>query len=75
MMNRENEREIFNKKIKESRVTFNMNIEKSSEYKNLISGIKNQIKTSRQKALLAVNKELLILYWNIGRTILEYQEK
>lgn len=63
------------KKIKESRVTFNMNIEKSSEYKNLISGIKNQIKTSRQKALLAVNKELLILYWNIGRTILEYQEK
>jgi len=47
-----------------------MNIEKSSEYKDLISGIKIQIKNSRQKALLAVNEELLILYWNIGNIIL-----
>lgn len=52
-----------------------MSIEKSSEYKELISGIKLQIKNSRQKALLAVNKELLILYWNIGNVILKYQDK
>ncbi|EQB88682.1 putative nuclease of restriction endonuclease-like (RecB) superfamily [Clostridium punense] len=52
-----------------------MSIEKSSEFKELISGIKVQIKNSRQKALLAVNRELLILYWNIGNIILEYQDK
>lgn len=52
-----------------------MGIEKSDEYKELMSGIKLQIKNSRQKALLAVNKELLILYWNIGNIILRYQDK
>lgn len=52
-----------------------MSIEKSNEYKELISGIKLQIKNSRQKALLAVNKELLILYWNIGNIILKFQSK
>lgn len=39
-----------------------MSIEKPNEYKELISGIKFQIKNSRQKALLAVNEQLLILY-------------
>jgi predicted nuclease of restriction endonuclease-like (RecB) superfamily len=52
-----------------------MNIEKSNIYKEFISGIKTQIKNSQQKALLAVNKELLILYWNIGKVILDYQDK
>lgn len=54
---------------------FNMSIQKSIEYKALINHIKSQIKTSRQKALLAVNKELLILYWTIGNIILKYQNK
>lgn len=48
---------------------FNMSIQKSIEYKDLINDIKSQIKTSRQKTLLAVNKELLILYWDIGKII------
>lgn len=52
-----------------------MEIEKSNQYKELISGIKLQIKNSKQQALLAVNKELLILYWNIGNVILKYQDK
>lgn len=47
-----------------------MSIKKSNEYKELISGIKLQIKNSRQKALLAVNEQLLTLYWNIGNIIL-----
>lgn len=42
-----------------------MEIEKSNQYRELISGIKLQIKNSKQQALLAVNKELLILYWGI----------
>ncbi|MGL5152841.1 MAG: PDDEXK nuclease domain-containing protein [Clostridium sp.] len=52
-----------------------MSIEKSIEYKELIGGIKTQIKNSRQKALLSINRELLILYWNIGQIILNFQNK
>lgn len=52
-----------------------MDIQKSKEYKELIFGIKVQIKNSRQKALLSVNKELLILYWNIGNIILDFQNR
>ena len=52
-----------------------MNIEKSNVYKEFISGIKTRIKNSQKKALLGVNKELLILYWNIGKVILKYQDK
>lgn len=52
-----------------------MSFDKIHEYKELISRIKVQINNSRQKALLAVNKELLILYWNIGNIILKYQDK
>lgn len=52
-----------------------MSIQKSIEYKELIGGIKTQIKNSRQKALFSVNRELLMLYWNIGNTILSFQSK
>jgi predicted nuclease of restriction endonuclease-like (RecB) superfamily len=52
-----------------------MSIEKSNVYKEFVSGIKTQIKNSQQKALLAVNKELLLLYWNIGNIILNYQNR
>ncbi|GAB6168832.1 PDDEXK nuclease domain-containing protein [Clostridium carnis] len=52
-----------------------MSIQKSFEYKELIGGIKTQIKSSRQKALISVNRELLILYWNIGNIILKFQNK
>lgn len=52
-----------------------MDIEKSSIYKDVINGIKAQIKNSRQKALLAVNKELLMLYWSIGNIILNFQNE
>ncbi|ADL53520.1 PDDEXK nuclease domain-containing protein [Clostridium cellulovorans] len=52
-----------------------MNIEKNNLYINLIKEIKEQIRSSQQKAILSVNKELLILYWNIGRVILEAQER
>ncbi|MEG1256848.1 PDDEXK nuclease domain-containing protein [Clostridium sp.] len=52
-----------------------MSIDKNNEYNNLIKGIKDKIRGSQQKAILAVNKELLILYWNIGKVILSSQEK
>ena len=49
-----------------------MAIDKS--YSQLIESLKKEIHTSRIKAHLAVNKELILLYWKIGRRILEEQE-
>ena len=42
-------------------------------YSNLIESLKKEIHTARIKAHLAVNKELIQLYWKIGRRILEEQ--
>jgi predicted nuclease of restriction endonuclease-like (RecB) superfamily len=45
------------------------------EYKELLKNIKNQIINSRNNAILAVNKELIILYWNIGNIIIKTQQE
>ena len=37
--------------------------------------LKTQIQSSRTKATLAVNHELVLLYWNIGKRILEQQSR
>jgi predicted nuclease of restriction endonuclease-like (RecB) superfamily len=47
----------------------------SSDYVALLNSIKQDIQTSRIKAHLAVNKELIMLYWRIGRQILNGQEE
>lgn len=44
-------------------------------YLQLISDLKDQIKTARVKAHLAVNRELVLLYFKIGELILGKQEK
>ncbi len=46
---------------------------KHSKYQDFFSEIKNQIINSQQKAALSINKELIILYWNIGKMIFENQ--
>jgi len=43
-------------------------------YNELLSELKERIRTARVKAALAVNRELVLLYWSIGRDILERQE-
>ncbi len=48
---------------------------KSEEYKNFIKNIKNKIYSSQIKAGISVNKEMLMLYWNIAEMIVEKQEK
>jgi predicted nuclease of restriction endonuclease-like (RecB) superfamily len=50
-------------------------IEESKNYLQILETIKFQIKSAQVKAHLAVNKEMLILYWQIGKTIIEKQEK
>ena len=53
-----------------------MENEKSSkDYKAFLSGIKERIRTAQYEALRTVNKELINLYWDIGKAIVEKQEK
>jgi predicted nuclease of restriction endonuclease-like (RecB) superfamily len=53
----------------------NMNNEmKSSEFAIFVSNIKAKILSSQYDALRAVNKELITLYWDIGKSIVEKQE-
>src|SRR5260370_18286148 len=46
-----------------------------SDYEAFLQGIKTRVQQAQFQALLAVNTELILLYWHIGRAILERQEK
>ncbi len=46
-----------------------------ANYATFIDELKNRISTARLKAGLAVNRELILLYWHIGKQILERQKK
>ena len=45
------------------------------EYEDFLRGLKQRIQSAQIKAVLAVNSELVMLYWRIGRDILERQAK
>lgn len=44
-------------------------------YANLLSEIKKRTRTGQQNASLAVNQELIAMYWDIGKMIHDRQEK
>jgi predicted nuclease of restriction endonuclease-like (RecB) superfamily len=44
-------------------------------YDAFLTGLKERIRTARLKAALAVNRELVLLYWGIGRDILARQRE
>ena len=44
------------------------------DYAELLEGLKKRIREARVKASLSVNRELVRLYWEIGRSILERQK-
>jgi predicted nuclease of restriction endonuclease-like (RecB) superfamily len=46
---------------------------KAESYISLLQTLKQEITQARIKAHLSVNKEMIILYWNIGKKILERQ--
>ncbi|MEQ8423891.1 MAG: PDDEXK nuclease domain-containing protein, partial [Cyclobacteriaceae bacterium] len=46
-----------------------------SNYQQIINSLKEKIRRARFKASLAVNKELVATYWEIGCVILEQQKK
>ena len=43
----------------------------NKSYVTVVESIKEQIRCAKHKAILNVNKEMLILYWNIGKIINE----
>jgi predicted nuclease of restriction endonuclease-like (RecB) superfamily len=44
-----------------------------TNYKNWISDLKNKIRTAQIKASLSVNEQMIMLYWDIGKSIVEAQ--
>ena len=51
--------------------------EQTSEqsYQDWLNQLKIQIRSSQQRAILAVNQELVLLYWQIGQNILQRQDQ
>src|SRR3972149_4529103 len=47
----------------------------NKEYTHLLESIKTRIRRAQYDALKAVNKELIVLYWDIGSMIVVRQEK
>jgi predicted nuclease of restriction endonuclease-like (RecB) superfamily len=47
----------------------------TDEYKNFLQDVKERIRQARLKAALAVNSELVLLYWSIGSVISESMQK
>lgn len=45
-----------------------------ADYVDWLSGLKQRIQGARQRAALAVNRELILLYWQIGLDILQRQQ-
>lgn len=44
------------------------------DYGDWLQSLKNRIQQAQQRAALAVNRELLLLYWQLGREILQRQD-
>ena len=50
-----------------------MLLAKNKEYLQLLQDIKVRVKSAQIKAAISVNKELISLYWDVGRMIAEKQ--
>ena len=47
----------------------------AKEYSDLLSHLKKRIQETQIKAVITVNNELVLLYWEIGKNILKRQSK
>ncbi len=52
-----------------------MKIRAGSEYRLFVEDIKQRVRASQYEALKAVNRELIGLYWDIGKKIAEKQKQ
>jgi len=46
----------------------------SGDYAAFLEAVKEQVRSARVRAALAANRELVLLYWNIGREIHSREE-
>jgi hypothetical protein len=46
-----------------------------ADYAAWLAELKTRIHSAQQRATLAVNRELVLLYWQIGRDILDRQNR
>jgi hypothetical protein len=46
----------------------------TSSYKRFLQDLKTRIRAAQIKAALAVNAEMMLLYWQLGRDILQAQQ-
>lgn len=53
----------------------NMKIERTQHYAEFLKEINNRIREAQNSALKSVNKQLISLYWYIGKRIVEKQKK
>ena len=51
----------------------NTNVSETQEYSRFLSEIKSRIRSAQYEAMKAVNKEMIALYWELGRRIYEQQ--
>jgi predicted nuclease of restriction endonuclease-like (RecB) superfamily len=51
-----------------------MAIQNSENYRSLLVEVKHRIRSAQYEALKAVNRELMTLYWDIGKAIVSRQE-
>ncbi|MBI4530671.1 MAG: DUF1016 domain-containing protein [Candidatus Latescibacteria bacterium] len=50
-------------------------VKQLSDYARLLDDLKTRIQAARTRAALAVNRELIALYWDMGRMIVERQQQ
>lgn len=50
-------------------------ISNTQNYTKVLDRIKEKIRNAQAKAMISINSELIMLYWEIGRTIQEEQKK
>jgi|GEM_PF-1651430 len=46
-----------------------------ADYAEFLESLKSRVQQAQTKAMLSVNRELIRLYWDIGRLIFERQEE
>jgi hypothetical protein len=63
------------KRITPTRVVVRAGSALPAGYASFLDGLKTRIRAAQVKAALAVNAELVLLYWRIGRDILVRQEQ
>lgn len=63
-----------NKQIRKKTVSAVQDISTTKDYSSLLAKVKDRIQDAQYKALRAVNKALVGLYWDIGSSIVERQK-